>query len=89
MAQTAAENGVPQAPAFFRMTPREIHYALTVCQARARQQAKQSLLLARYMALAVHDPARLPDALPDPPASPMTGEQMKQRLLAWRRKETT
>lgn len=73
--------------ALFAMTPREIHLLLTARQAAITRENQRLLLLARYVALAVHDPARLPD-LPAPPLSDMTDEEMKQRLLAWRRKES-
>ncbi|NLD82584.1 MAG: hypothetical protein GX637_00310 [Clostridiales bacterium] len=44
------------------------------------------MLLARLTALAVHDPARLPD-LPPPPLPDMTADEIKQRLLAGVRKD--
>lgn len=87
MTETAAKCGIPEAVSFMRMTPREIHLAVACRKALARQRRDRALLLARCMALAVHDPSRLP---PPPPEDmpDMTDEQMKQRLLAWRRKES-
>ena len=69
-----------EAAAFFGMTPREIHLLLLARLAQEEQRQQRLLLLARYTALAVHAPERLPAA---PPASlaPMTSDQMKARFL--------
>ena len=86
--QAAAESGAHLPCDCFALSPRELHLLLTAHRARLDQRAAGRLLLARYIALAVHDPLRLPD-LPPPssPSRPMTDEEMKQRLLAWRGKE--
>ncbi len=67
------------------MTPRQIHLILTARRFQEERKRENCLLLARYAALAVHDPGRLP-SLPRS-AAPQTGEEMKQRLLAWRGKD--
>ena len=76
-----------QAADFFCMTPREIHGAVTAFGKRQAQRQREIVLLARYIALSVHAPALLP-SLPQDPLPPMTDEQIKQRLLSWRRKES-
>lgn len=86
LAQSAAEQGVEAAARFFRMTPREIHLTLLTHRARMDRQWEKALLHARLTALAVHDPARLP-SLPPPRLPDMTADEMKQRLLAGRRKD--
>ena len=68
------------------MTPREIRCVLLSRQARQNRDWEQCVILARLVALAVHDPARLP-ALPAAPLPEMTGEEMKRRLLSRRRKD--
>lgn len=45
-------------------------------------------LLGQYMALAMHAPGRLPPLPPGLEArAPMTDDEMKRRLLAWRGKD--
>lgn len=78
--------GVPEAAGFFAMTPREIRCALLARQARRNREWERSVVFARLVALAVHDPARLP-APPSAPLPEMTGEEMKRRLQAFCRKE--
>jgi len=56
-------------------------------QAGERRRLEELWLLARYAALAVHAPEKLP-AMPPAPLRPMTDDEMKQRLLGWRRKDT-
>ena len=83
----AAENGVAQACAFFDMTPGEIALVLKSHTAMRQQQLQAAHLQAKLMALAVHAPRQLPP-LPSPvPGNRMTPDEMKQRLLSWRRKE--
>lgn len=70
----------------FSMTPREISLAIARHRAREKQTLQQIWLLSRYTAFSIHAPERLPP----PPADEMpemTAEEMKRRLLAWRRKE--
>lgn len=83
----AAENGVAQACAFFDMTPGEI---LLVLLSHAREQHRQLLLLhagAHLQALSFHAPRQLPPLPSHVPGKSMTPDEMKQRLLSWRRKE--
>ena len=83
----AAENGVAQACAFFDMTPGEV---LLVLVSRARKQHQQLLLLhagAHLQALSFHAPRQLPPLPSHVPGNSMTPDEMKQRLLSWRRKE--
>ncbi len=55
---------------------------------RLQQRRQEEIwLMGQYAALAVHAPSRLPPA-PLAPPEPMTDDEMKQRLLAWRGKET-
>lgn len=88
LADEAAQAGVPEANAFFRMTPREIFRSLTAFRARQEAWWTRAVILSRLTALAVHDPARLPSP-PAPRLPEMTADQIKQRLLAWRRKDDT
>ena len=64
------------------MTPREIRLLFQAYETMARRRIEDFALLGRYMALAVHAPDRLPP-LPPPnvPASPMTDEEIKRRLM--------
>lgn len=83
----AAENGVAQACAFFDMTPGEV---LLVLLSHAREQHQQLLLLhagAHLHALSFHAPRQLPPLPSHVPGKSMTPDEMKQRLLSWRRKE--
>ena len=83
-----AAAGLGAALQLFSMTPREISLALSIQRTRERQQMPHTWLLSRYMALAIH----APDKLPPPPMDEMpemTGDEIKRRLLAWRRKEET
>lgn len=83
----AAENGVAQACAFFDMTPGEV---LLVLVSHAREQHQQLLLLhagAHLHALSFHAPRQLPTLPSYVPGNSMTPDEMKQRLLSWRRKE--
>ena len=56
-------------------------------RAQMDQSALDRWLLTRLIALAIH----APDRLPPPPSPvnrrPMTADEMKQRLLAWRGKD--
>ncbi|MBE5787970.1 MAG: hypothetical protein E7324_10640 [Clostridiales bacterium] len=59
---------------------------IQVHQAQEKRRRQEEWRLSRYIALAVH----APDRLPPPPVdnlSPMTDEEMKRRLLSWRRKD--
>lgn len=83
----AAENGVAQACAFFDMTPGEV---LLVLVSHARKQHQQLLLLhagAHLQALSFHVPRQLPPLPSYVPGNSMAPDEMKQRLLSWRRKE--
>lgn len=83
----AAENGVAQACAFFDMTPGEV---LLVLVSHARKQHQQLLLLhagAHLQALSFHAPRQLPPLPFYVPGNSMAPDEMKQRLLSWRRKE--
>ncbi len=68
------------------MTPRQVFLTLSAHRARQEKAWAQAVLSARLTALAVHDPARLPD-LPPPPLPDMTADEMKRRLLAIVRKD--
>lgn len=84
--ERAAEMGHPRAADFFDCTPREVALMLRSHAAAGKQQLSLLHTQARLAALAVHAPGRLPP-LPSLPGSPMTPEEMKQRLLAWRRED--
>lgn len=75
-----------EAARFFAMTPREIHWTLLSRRAESVRRTEDAVFLSRLVALAVHDPARLPP-LPASPLPEMTADEMKQRLLSWRRKD--
>ena len=71
------------------LTPKELALFFAAHRARREQKAQQLLLLARYAALAVHAPDRLPPPPSPDPHRPMTADEMKQRLLAWRGKDAS
>lgn len=81
----AAENGVEEACRFFDMTPGDI---LMLLLSHAKKQHQRWMLLhagAHLQALSFHAPRQLP---PMPvPDQEMSSDEMKQRLLSWRRKE--
>lgn len=70
----------------FSMTPREISLSIRVHQALENRRCQKEWLLSRYIALAVHAPDRLPPR-PAGDLAPMTDDEMKKRLLSWRRKD--
>ena len=81
-----AAHGLSAALQLFSMTPREISLAISLQHARERKEMQRLWLLSRYTALAVHAPERLPPP-PTEDMPEMTDEEMKRRLLAWRRKD--
>lgn len=84
----AAEAGVREAAHFMRYTPREISLVLSAFRAREDQKCREQWLLGRMLALAFHAPDRLPSCPPPSlPPREINAEEMKQRLLAWRRKD--
>ena len=84
MLRQAAEAGLCPSLA---LTPRELSLCLCAHRARLEQQSQGRWLLARLMALAVHAPDRLPPPPSPSRLRPMTDDEMKQRLLAWRGKD--
>ncbi|MBR4359122.1 MAG: hypothetical protein IKP32_00685 [Clostridia bacterium] len=78
-----------EAPRMFAMTPREIALLIQAHRARAWRREWEIWLLARHAALAFHAPDRLPPPPPAPASAPMTADDMKQRLLAWRGKDAS
>ena len=78
-----------EAERFFRMTPRQVCLCLQAYGAGEQHLLSTLHLQAALMALAVHAPARLPDLPSFSPAEEMSWEEMKRRLLSWRRKEET
>ena len=78
---------MPGTDAFLRKTPRELGLLLRAFAAREKKRQTEAWLLGRYMAFAVHDLAHYPPP-PFAPSPAMTDEEMKQRLLAMRGKET-
>ncbi len=85
--QQAARMGVPGTERFFAMTPFEISLQLEAFAASQRQKLEEMHASAHLQALAFHAPRRLPVSPPVPSARTMTPEEMKKRLLGWRRKE--
>ncbi|MBQ9944022.1 MAG: hypothetical protein IJO67_06630 [Clostridia bacterium] len=83
----AARRGVQEAERFFRMTPRQVCLCLQTYGARERHLLSSLHLQAALTALAVHAPSRLPECPSFSPAEEMSWEEMKQRLLSWRRKD--
>ena len=78
---------MPHAAALMEMTPREVELELTAFAAREKAKRLETWLLGRYVALAVHDPARYPPPPAALPSAAMTDDEMKQRLLAMRGKD--
>ncbi|MBE5783274.1 MAG: hypothetical protein E7329_08190 [Clostridiales bacterium] len=69
-------------------TPREISLTLSAFRAREHQKSQDQWFLGKMMALAFHAPDRLPSCPPPvPPSREMRADEMKKRLLAWRRKD--
>lgn len=87
MARSAAEAGIREAAEFFSMTPWEISLLIAAHAAREQKTAENRWLLARLIALSVHAPEKLPGPPPIRHGREMTDEEMKQRLLSWRRKD--
>lgn len=83
---SAARQGVEEAVRFFDMTPRQVAWALQCSQALQARQAALLHMQAQLTALAVHAPRQLPPS-PCLPGQEMTADEMKQRLLSWRRKD--
>lgn len=83
----AAGLGVEEACRFFDMTPGEIALVLKSHTAMRQQQLQAAHLQAKLMALAVHAPRQLPPFPVFVPDEEMSWQEMKQRLLAGRRKE--
>lgn len=87
MQQKAAARGILQAYRFFDMTPRQVCLCLKAHSAQEKQHISSLHLQAALMTLAFHAPAKLPSLPSFLPADEMPWEEMKQRLLAWRRKD--
>ena len=85
--QSAAAAGVDGAWELISLTPRQAYLRILCHQAKRNQQQRDLHFLARLTALSVHAPDRLPSPPPPPLAGEMTGEEIKQRLLAWRGKD--
>ena len=83
----ASEQGLWQAHRFFDMTPGEISLVLLSFAKTKHQQLAQMHASAHLLALAVHSPSLLPQVPSPVPENEMTPDEMKQRLLSWRRKE--
>lgn len=89
MSQRAAEAGIGEAWQFFSMTPGEISLLLAARRAREKEKLCMLWLQGRYTALAVHAPDQMPSCPDGGMLSPMTDDEMKMRLLSWRRKDET
>lgn len=83
----AAARGIREADTFFDRTPREIGLLLESHGARARARLQQAHMQACLTALAVHAPRQLPPFPAFEPEEEMDWQEMKQRLLAGRRKD--
>ena len=69
------------------MTPGEISLLLSARRAREKEKLRMIWLQGRYTALAVHAPDQFPSYKEEGMLSPMTDDEMKMRLLSWRRKD--
>ena len=85
----AAEGGVLLPSPLFSLTPRELAAHFTARRVQAAQRAYDRWQFSRLIALAVHAPDRLPPPPSPPPGRPMTADEIKQRLLAWRGKDVS
>ncbi len=83
----AAQMGIMEAYRFFDMTPYEVSLLLRSHGAQEKKALERLHLLSRLAALAVHAPRQLPPFPVFAPDEEMDWQQMKQRLLAWRRKD--
>ena len=87
MQHKAAGRGVLEAYRFFDMTPRQVCLCMETHGAVEKQRLSFVHLQAALMALAFHAPGKLPAMPSFSPADEMPWEEMKQRLLSWRRKD--
>ena len=82
--RSAAERGAAPPDALWRMTPEEFVNCMRLYTARLQNAQLQQWVAARYTALAVHQPDRLPDRPPFSavPEASMSDAEMKRRLSA-------
>lgn len=87
MQQKAARQGIGEAVRFFDMTPMEVSLCLSAHVGRENRMLEKIHLQAALSALSFHAPSRLPSFSSPLPEENMTADEMKQRLLSWRRKD--
>ena len=79
-----ARNGIRDAESLWHLTPREVMARLKREQALRTTQDKMAWIMARYIALAVHCPEKLPPAPHDPyEKKTMNQDEMKSAMRAW------
>ena len=80
-----------RADQLFDLTPREIAWRFEALAARRRERDEEAWMTAKYVALAVHTPEKLP---PRPvfyrkEQKAMTDDELRSRLLSWAGKGET